>query len=200
MAGTAFALQGPGQGDILGQGRIDSDPMRIFRLVRVIGGTHGQNNLNFLEVISKDSVMIWITGTSGSDGVTVGPSSRVSYDSRVAGILATNVRISQDDRSSPNWQYVTDDLGARNWGFLQTYGLAYVKIGAGVTAGDLLGTAFTTGDAAPWQPQFATSTTALADGANSIINPAQAGFFGFAMDSDNAATAGDRVRCFIIMD
>ncbi|KKK59376.1 hypothetical protein LCGC14_3035020, partial [marine sediment metagenome] len=115
MAGTVYALdrgtsKGAGQGDVFGQGNLDSDPHKIFRMVRVVPGLNYSGAAStdpILYKVSADMVMIWWTGTSGSDGVTVAPSARVSYDSRVAGILAVNTDISADLHGASGLQYVT---------------------------------------------------------------------------------------------
>jgi len=91
---------------------------------------------------------------------------------------------------------VTDDTSDLNWGYLQTYGLAYVNIGAGVTAGDLLGTCYAvTGGAAPFQPNTASSTTLPS--ASHDFDPGRMGYFGFALDSDAGYSSGDKVRAFL---
>jgi len=197
IAGTAYAINpvSPGTGDLVGQGKAPWEPHKTFRLVRVITGLNYSGAINTDPVnytVSNQFVMIWWTGTSGSDGVTVAPCARVSYDSRVAGVLVTDVNISEDNET---FQYVTNDYGKENWGYLQTYGLAYVNIGAAVSAGDLLGCAYTTGDAAPFIAQQATATTTKEN--EGVLNPAQQGILGIALDADAGYTAGDEVRVFI---
>lgn len=184
-------------GVILTSGAYKHTPYRTFRLVRVIPGSNysaaaSTDPLKY--EVSEDFVMIWWTGTSGSDGITVAPCARISFDSRVAGVMAIDTTVSHDGQR--NFQYVTDDVGWTNWGYLQTSGPAYAYIGAAVTAGDLLGTCFAvTGGCAPFMPNEAASTTAKSSTGG--IDPARAGVLGFAMDSDAGYAAGDVIRVFL---
>ena len=67
--------QGHGAGEIMGQGKYDSEPHRTFRFVRYVppqpSSTTGTGDHLLDYVVSKDSVVIWETAVSGDDGVTV---------------------------------------------------------------------------------------------------------------------------------
>jgi hypothetical protein len=199
IAGPAFAIDGrrqsTGFGDIMGQGNMVL-PHATYRLVRVLPGENysGGRPTNYIYRPSADMVMIWWTGTSGADGRSVAPCARVSMDSRVAGVLVTSCDISTDTLGT--MQYVSDDTGSSNWGYIQTYGKTNVLIGAGVTAGDLLGCSFNiTGGAAPYMPNEASGTTVKASDVS--LDPSRMGVLGFALSADALATAGDRIQCFI---
>jgi len=198
LAGPALALDGrkssPGFGDILGQGN-QILPHATYRLVRVVPGlNYSGRQAPWHYTPSADMVMIWWTGTSGSDGRTVAPSARVSYDSRVAGVLRTSCDISTD--LVGNMQYVSDSTGSPNWGYIQTYGKTTVLIGAGVTAGDMLGASHAiTGGAAPFMPWYASNTNQLSVTVG--MDPGRMGSIGFAMSSDDEFSAGDTVQAFL---
>jgi len=199
MTGTAYAInpQGPGTGDLMGQGKANWEAHKTFRLVRLIPGENYSGAIVTDPInynVSAGSVMIWWTGTSGSDGVTVAPSARVTLDSRVAGVLVNNTVISSE--STRNMQYATDDYGYSNWGYVQTYGKIYTIIGAAVSAGDLLGTAFAvTGGAAPWDILNASSTTGKATAGPA--DPARCGILGVALEADAGYSSGDYVNVIV---
>ena len=122
--GYAAGPSGPGySGDIMGMntGRYASDPHRTFRLVRFQGNTQtGTANL------AAGDIVVWssIAG-GGQDGVTV-TTTTTSGDARVAGQMVTAVT-SKDAGVSGVWVGLTkasDDVGLKNWGYVQTYGLS----------------------------------------------------------------------------
>src|SRR3990167_4305393 len=85
LAGQAFAAtpgfrQNPGTGDILGQGKYQSDAHKIFRLVRYV-----QPSATFASAatLAADSIVVW--DVTNDDGVTV-TTTTISSDSAVAGI------------------------------------------------------------------------------------------------------------------
>lgn len=113
--------QSPGIGDILGQGKLPSDPHRVFRMVRYVplaSGTAGSAKL------SADSICVW--DTVSDDGVTV-TTTTTSYDSAVAGIIVLDI-LTPDEGTLGNT--AVNDMGKRNWGWLQTYGLSEVTVQA----------------------------------------------------------------------
>ena len=121
VAGIAFAAtpgyrQSPGQGDKLGQGGLQSDPGKIFRLVRYVpaGGTANSATL------SADSIVIW--DCTSDDGVTV-TTTTTSGDTSVAGIVV-KAALTPETLSNTAVQ----DIGKRNWTWLQTYGLSQVDM------------------------------------------------------------------------
>ena len=72
-------------------------------------------------------------------------------------------------------------------------------IGAAVSAGDMLGTCYAvTGAAAPYIPGQSLGTTVKLS--NDLQPANQIGFFGFTLDADAGYSAGDKVRCMILMD
>ena len=116
VAGVAFAypVQSPGHGDKLGQGGLASDPHKIFRLVRYVGATNDISELT----LTADSVVVW--DCISDDGITV-TTSTTSGDNAVAGIVPIAI-LTPEALGNTAFQ----DIGKRNWGWLQTYGLSSV--------------------------------------------------------------------------
>lgn len=180
IAGVAFAAipgnrQNPGTGDILGQGKYDSDAHKIFRMVRYVQPVH-----DAAATLAADSIVIW--DLTDDDGVTV-TTTTTSSDSAVAGILATQALTQDTDGNT-----AVQDRGKDNWTWLQTYGLSQVDVGAVIgvvtTAGNAMGTSTVAGEAA----QFVSSTS----------DPQAQGNAGFFYDT--AAAAANNVECFIRLD
>jgi len=176
IAGVAFALPGyrmsPGTGDILGQGKYQQDPHKIFRMVRYVPPTYAGS-----ATLAADSIVTWYL--VDDDGVTV-TTSTTSHDSAVAGIISVQALTPDVDGNT-----AAEDVGKRNWTWLQTYGLAQVNVTTTITtAGEAMGTSGTAGEAAPFLP--------------SVTQPALNGNAGFFYDS--AATGADDVECFINLD
>lgn len=179
ISGTVFAAtpgyrQSHGTGDVLGQGKYPSEAHKIFRMVRYVQTTH-----DGAATLSAESIVVW--NLEEDDGVTV-TTSTTSYDSAVAGIIATQALTQETDAAT-----AAADVGKRNWTWLQTYGMAEVFTAATAvtpTAGDAMGCSTTAGEAAPF---VASTSDERANG--------NAGFY------YDAATAGDNdVECFIILD
>jgi hypothetical protein len=160
----------PGIGNIMGNGQFDSDPGKIFRLVRYNGGSSiGANAI----ALSVGSIVIWDTTTG--DGVTV-TTTTTSGDIRVAGLVVGSALLTQENGTYSN--LVSADMGRRNWGFIQTYGksLALWQTYGG-------GTSITGGT-----NHFGTSTQAGA--ANSFTQSATVnGIAGFTMIATPSAQA-----------
>lgn len=175
MAGQALAQPSPlsSAGDILGQGDVPSEAHKIFRFVRYVPVTYAGST-----ALAADSIVVW--NTSEDDGVTI-TTTTTSGDTAVAGIVIASI-VTPDVSGNTAFQ----DVGKRNWGWLQTYGKAQVDLvsgGANVVAKDAFGTSTTAAESAPYS-----------DGASGI--PSQQGQAGFYQD---AATAGDNdVDVFII--
>lgn len=174
MAGQCFAVTQtlPYTGDILGGKGYQSDPHRIFRMVRYVPPSWADST-----TLVAESIVVW--ETSGDDGVTV-TTSTVTSDSRVAGVIATQALTPETDGNT-----AAQDAGKRNWTWLQTYGLAQTfcvaSVGA-IPAGGAFGTSTTAGEAAGY---ISNTTSTLTQGKA-----------GFVMD---ACTAGDNdVEVFII--
>ena len=168
VGGVAFSetpgyRQNPGTGDILGQGKYQSDPHRIFRLVRYVPATYAGAS-----ALAADSIVIW--DATSDDGVTV-TTTTTSYDSAVAGIIVTQAS------TGDTGLLATEAAGDSNWTWLQTYGKSQVNFCTtcgGVSAKSAIATSTTAGEAS----QFLGSTT------SSVAQ----GKAGFAYD---AATPGD---------
>lgn|SRR3990167_590068 len=142
---TIGKAAGHGAGDLVGQGKYDSDPHKIFRFVRYVSPNEEGKDT----IVSADFVVIWDTGASGDDAVTV-TTTVISQDTRVAGILVTDILppISTDTITT-----AANDIGKRNWGWVQTYGLAegfLSNTGADAVAGQALGTSSITGEIATY--------------------------------------------------
>ena len=177
IGSVAHAVQpiaSPGIGDKLGQAKFQSDPHKIFRLVRYMPASGTQDSATLV----AESIVIW--DTTSDDGVTV-TTTTTSPDSRVAGIIAV-----QALTGDPLGNSATDDIGARNWTWLQTYGKAEVRIGASnpVAVGAAMGTSGTAGEADAF----------VANATDSTKN----GNAGFFMDAGTAAA--DNVECFLRCD
>ena len=133
IGGNAFAVTSPGVGDILGAGQFPSDPGRTFRLVRYVP-TGGNDNIPSL---TADSAVIW--SRVSDDGVTITTTTQTT-DSGFAGIVPN--AISTPDFGSLG-ALVSADIGRRNWGYVQVYGLSQGTMNTvyAVAAGDAIGTA-----------------------------------------------------------
>lgn len=167
VAGPALAVQQtlPQAGDVLGQNKYQSDPHRIFRMVRYVPTTY-----NGATTLAADSIVVW--DTSNDDGVTV-TTTTTSSDSAVAGIIVVQALTPETDGNT-----AAQDAGKKNWTWLQTYGKAQVNFVATVGAVDNAGAAFGTSTTAGEAAQFVGSTT----------DPRAQGKAGFVYDT---ATAGD---------
>lgn len=177
ISGMAYAetpgyRQSPGTGDILGQGKYQSDAHKIFRMVRYVPATYSGAT-----TLAADSIVVW--DVDNDDGVTVSTTT-TSSDSSVAGIIVTQALTPDTDGNT-----AAQDAGQVNWTWLQTYGKAQVNfaptVGVVTTAGAAFGTSTTAGEAA----QFLPSTTA----------PTGQGMAGFAYDT--AVDGDDDVEVFI---
>lgn len=176
VTGIAFAAtpgfrQDPGTGDILGQGKYQSDPHKIFRMVRYQPSTCATSS-----TMSKDSIVIW--DTTSDDGITV-TTTTTSYDSAVAGIIVTQA-LTPDlcSRTAAN------DVGGRNWTWLQTYGLSQTNV-------DPLNTGPTVKAAMATSTREGEATTFIGGGTSSLTQ-GMAGFF-----YDTATAGDDDVEVFI---
>jgi len=170
---TRGTVEGPGAvGEIRGNGNFPSECYRTFRLVRY--ASCDPNTMH----ISPDSMVIW--DTVSDDGVTVALTT-TSGDSRVAGVAVSHI-LTADAAGNT----AAEDIGRRNWGYIQTYGLCQVSVD--VCGGFSVGEAIGTGSTEPGKVTgFATSVSSAA--ANGSGNA------GFAMDS--AALSDNNVEVFL---
>lgn len=180
LGGIVFVLgpgyrEDPGVGDILGQGKYQSDPHKIFRMVRSTNTAQ----------IDADSIVIW--DLTADDGVTIATTT-ISGDSAVAGILVKDC-----DAQATAGNTAAEDRGGVNWTWLQTYGESQVNYAGGGNgaAGDAMGTSTTAGEAI--QMNFY-----LAQTADTVRNARQMGIAGFFYDANTAGE--DDVECFLILD
>ena len=180
LAGTAFATginSNPGVGDILGSGKYQSDPHRIFRMVRYVqpSATFGSAS-----TLATNSIVVW--DVTNDDGVTV-TTSAISSDATVAGITATAALTADTSGNT-----AAQDAGKDNWTWLQTYGFTTVNFAATTGVVDVAGA------------RFGTSTTAgeAAMCLSSVGRADLGGCAGFAYDT---AAAGDNdVQVFLVND
>jgi len=141
VASVAFADTGPPYaGDVMCNQKYPFQPHRTFRFVRWMPTTM----FDIREELTADSVVIW--DTNSDDGVTV-TTTTTSKDSRVAGVVVAAIRTPDSTNRT-----VTEDIGKRNWGWLQTYGLAdNVRLGlTAVVTNSYIGTGESIGEAGPF--------------------------------------------------
>lgn len=175
FAATPGNMLSPGQGDKLGQGSLPGQAHRIFRLVRYVPASGTANSTT----LTKDSIVIFCT--TSDDGCTI-TTTTTSGDSRVAGIVV-QAALTPDVLG----RTATQDIGGRNWTWLQTYGKSQADFAAVniLTAGYAFGCSGEAGMATFWPIDGAVSTTT-------------AGNAGFVFD-DVAAGATD-VEVFLRLD
>ena len=169
-------------GEIRGQGKYPFEPHRTFRLVRYSPLASGTTEHKYHPTLPVNHLDRWATGARSGDGVTV-TGSYVSNDNRIAGVNVSAL-LTPDPGNYSN--SATQDVGERNWGWLQTYGKAEVRINTTnqVAVKAAMGTSAVAGEA----DQFVASTTDATKNGN-------AGFF-----YDAGAAAADNVECFLRLD
>lgn len=174
LAATPGYRMNPGTGDILGQGKYQQDPHKIFRMVRYKPPTWDGSS-----TLAADSIVIWnLDNTYGDDGITV-TTTTTSSDSAVAGIIVTQALTPDADSTT-----AAEDVGKRNWTWLQTYGKSQVDVLLAAYSGAAMGTSTTAGEANPHQ--------------GGEVNYLAQGIAGFFYD-DADAEATD-VECFLVLD
>lgn len=124
MAETPAFRISPGAGDIIAKHGTMATPDKTFRLVRWMPQAGNADRCS----LTKDSIVVW--DYISDDGVTV-TTSATSCDAAVAGIVP--IAILTPDTSASFGQVATADLALRNWGWVQTYGIATAK--ASITDG-----------------------------------------------------------------
>jgi len=187
---------GPGAGFRPDSGKYPQDPHKTFRLVRYVQQVGGavsnepdneNDGVNDGGILSEDSIVVW--HTSYDDGVTI-TTTGISQDSRVAGIIAVRVH-GQTFENRGN--AASDDVGKKNWTFLQTYGKAEVRLGSilAVTEGQAMGTSNQAGRAT----YFVATPKILNTDASASVHQ---GFGGFFYDAGDASATD--VECFVRCD
>lgn len=135
LSGVSYAYDQPGSpGSKLKNvsGGSQASAIRVYQLVR-----HGLRGDSTAQIASGASVR-W--DSNSDDGVTVGVST-VSVDGAFAGIAVTAIPTADAGATS-----AADDIGRRNWGFVQVYGPATATVTAGGTNGNAVGDVFVTSD------------------------------------------------------
>ena len=166
FAATPGTRTSPGRGEII-EMPYQSDPPKIFRVVRYVGTAGGS-------ALAADSIVVW--DLTLDDGITINTTT-TSSDSSVAGILVT-AALTQDTADNTAVQ----DIGKDNWAWLQTYGISQVNVDTVIdVAGAAMGTSTTAGEAAMFAPDTAKSK--------------ENGYAGFFFDT--ATAGDDDVQCFI---
>jgi len=176
FAQTPGNRTGPGDGQLISMSYQNTAPKR-FRVVRYLGtGVEAEATS---ATIAAESIVVWDTVVD--DGVTI-KLTTISGDTTVAGIIVNNC-LTQDTSGNTAAQ----DRGKDNWTFLQTYGMAEVRVDAslGGFAGGAMGTGTTLGEASGW-----TSTNAA--GIGESHRQGNAGFF-----MDNGTAGDDDVEVFL---
>lgn len=138
-----------------------ADPVRVYQLVRYPVTAAG-NSTSVSTTVSAGDVVVW--DTVSDDGVTINVVNAGSQScDAVAGIVVSPTITGDTGAVS-----AVSDIGHKNWGYIQTYGLnTTAKItGAVVFAGQALA-------ADPTTPGYFTGITS---GANAQINRTRAGF------------------------
>ena len=127
IVSNAFAYATDGKvANIEGSGSTAADPVRVYQLVRY--GESGVNNSSLTEgdvviwdIVSDDGVSVNLVGTAGNPAVS---------NDAVAGVVVSPTILTQDATGNTAVQ----DIGRRNWGYIQTYGLntaANISVAAG---------------------------------------------------------------------
>ena len=168
LSGIAYA----GSTEILGQGGFQSDPHRIYRMVRFVPASGSVTSIT----LSAEAIVIW--DTTSDDGVTI-TTSTTTGDAAVAGVVPVAILTPEYGSLGAS---AANEIGRRNWGFVQTYGYAKVTMNSAGAA--VVNTAIGTSAAATQAGQFGTGTTA---NGRSV---------GFALDSASGAS----VEVFLVND
>ncbi len=181
-AGVAYAATpgyrlspGIGENKSSAQGGTQSAPGKTFRMVRYVPAAGTANSATLV----TESIVVY--DIISDDGVTV-TTTTTSYDSAVAGIIA-QVALTPVTLSNTAAQ----DRGNRNWTWLQTHGLAQVRVQTDtstVTAGDAMSCGDVAGEAADY-----------VGGGTDASTQGNAGFF-----YDTAAAGTDDVECFVMCE
>ena len=117
-----------------------SDPVRVYQLVRYPETSAGDSNIN--NALSTGDVVVW--DCVSDDGVTVNVLLASNSQDAVAGVVVS-ANISTDQIATS----ASEDVGRRNWGYIQTYGFNdTVKVGDATLAGQALEVG--TGNLARW--------------------------------------------------
>jgi hypothetical protein len=176
---------GPGySGDVMGMstGRYASDPQRTFRLVRYNAGATTTS-------LSSGNIVVWDTTTgfpTDADGVSV-RTSTTTGDASVAGVLVTDI-VSRDTTGGNH--AASEDVGLKNWGWLQTYGRSAVAVTQTTTGSGGGARVAAVTEAVCCGPVAGQITSYYASASNAALN----GNAGFALET---FTTGSTGRIFI---
>ena len=176
MAYSVPATNNNGPGDILGQGKLDSQASKIFRLVRY----EPASATNDSKTLTSECIVIW--DTTSDDGVTV-TTTVTSGDNAVAGVIVATTLTPEQGAIG---QTAAQDSGKRNWTWLQTYGYCKVLASDALTTavGDKIGTSTHRGFASTF-----TQTGTMSGGVS--------GWAGMCYDAESSDAEGAEVEVFL---
>lgn len=197
ITGTAFAATpgfrlSPGIGRIeTNQGGLQSDPVRIFRMVRYIPYTGVDANK---ATLSDDCIVIW--DTTSDDCVTV-TTTATSHDSSVAGVMATSA-LTPDSGTSQLTAFQA--IGRRNWAWLQTHGKTDLKCAVAASGKLAVKSMFSTSTTHGYAGAFSLDNTIMGvegTGVNSLTGSTLWGMAGFMLDAPAAVTQGTEAEAYV---
>ena len=133
LGGVAFAVNQPNDPGIKKHltGTDQATPSKVYKMVRL-----SNSGLDSASRVSGDAV---VYDTNSDDGVTV-RTTTTSADGSFAGILVTALQSSDAVTGTS----AADDIGRRNWGFIQVHGPCVATVGAGGTNNHSVGDFFIT--------------------------------------------------------
>lgn len=189
-SGVAFALDNPSDvGEIKKvRGSDQATPTKVYKLVRYV-----RNGVNDVAVVSGDAL---VYSTVSDDGVSVNLTT-TSGDNAFAGIAVTAIQ-SSDSLTTTS---ATDDIGRRNWGYIQVHGPCLAKVTAGGTNGNSAGDLFITStdsgaitgmQGATVSGDNASTTSSNTNLTRTIRNAASSG--GFFLDAGDGTTTMAEVQ------
>jgi hypothetical protein len=146
-SGVAFAYQDDGYPHRLkDSGATNADPVRVYQLVR--NGLSGAST----QQMTAGDVVVW--DCTSDDGVTVDIMSTTSSSDAVAGVVVSATIPTSDQAVAT----AVADMGHRNWGYIQIYGLCKI---VNVTSGPALagGAVVASGTTARYATAKAASST-----------------------------------------
>lgn len=183
--GVAFAIDTPTKDGIIKRtdGTRQSVPVHVFKLVRFANRGANVASLASGDVVKYD--------TLSDDGVTIATTT-TSGDGAIAGIVVTTIPTSDQTVQSDAF----DDVGRRNWGYIQVHGPALAGITAGAASYVSVGDPFITSSDAAKIASLQTPT-ATANSINTIAyqSAASGGFF-----LDQPAASDTTVEVFITLE
>lgn len=176
--GVAFATSTPESAGYIKRsvGGGQDQPTRGYVLVR----NPVLNDGTITGIISVGSAVVW--DTTSDDGVTV-QLTTTSGDNAFAGIAVTSIPTSDN----ANCAYLSDDIGRRNWGYIQVYGMyERARVTAGGTNGHTAGYGFITSSD---KGAITFGVVANSDADNALLMAQGCGGFFYDAASTTATTA-----------